>query len=651
MTYIANLYQHNFLEYASYVIKDRAIPHLDDGLKPVQRRILHSLFEMDDGKFHKVANVVGHCMKYHPHGDASIYEALVNLANKELLIEKQGNFGNIFTGDAPSAARYIECRILPLAKEILYNPEITPYEESYDGRNREPVTFPAKIPLVLILGAEGIAVGMSTRILPHNPIEVMEAMKARLRGKKAVLYPDFPTGGILDVSEYEDGNGKVRIRAKLDTSDPKRIMIREIPYGTTTESLIESIEAATRKGTLKVASINDFTTEQVEIEIRLSRGTYSTDVVDALYAFTDCEVSIPVNLLVIKDKNPVQMTVSEIIDYHAGRLTEILKQELQIEQKELTERLHIRTLEQIFVEERIYKKIEEKRTAELVVKAVIEGFKPFASQIKRPVTEEDVEKLLKIPIRRISLYDIQKNKKEMEEIRARLKEIKHHLAHLIEYGISFLDGIIKQYGDRFPRRTKIHSFRKVDAREVAVKNLRLRYDEETGYLGFGVAGGKVLFDASPFDRILVVRGSGVFSVHTVPEKLFVDKHLLYCGEAEKESLNKKAFSVLYKMKDTGQGYIKRFRIEGYILDKSYEITPPTAEVLQLTTKEDAFIQVQYVKTPRSKIVEETFPLKQFTVKKVRSPGIRLSTKAIVSARFVKAGTKGKGKRQEMEEKS
>nr|MBP7495253.1 DNA topoisomerase IV subunit A [Spirochaetales bacterium] len=246
MTYIANLYQHNFLEYASYVIKDRAIPHLDDGLKPVQRRILHSLFEMDDGKFHKVANVVGHCMKYHPHGDASIYEALVNLANKELLIEKQGNFGNIFTGDAPSAARYIECRILPLAKEILYNPEITPYEESYDGRNREPVTFPAKIPLVLILGAEGIAVGMSTRILPHNPIEVMEAMKARLRGKKAVLYPDFPTGGILDVSEYEDGNGKVRIRAKLDTSDPKRIMIREIPYGTTTESLIESIEAATR---------------------------------------------------------------------------------------------------------------------------------------------------------------------------------------------------------------------------------------------------------------------------------------------------------------------------------------------------------------------------------------------------------------------
>ncbi|GAB4222341.1 MAG: DNA topoisomerase IV subunit A [Spirochaetales bacterium] len=651
MPYITNLYQKNFLEYASYVIKDRAIPHLDDGLKPVQRRILHSLFEMDDGKFHKVANVVGHCMKYHPHGDASIYEALVNLANKELLIEKQGNFGNIFTGDAPSAARYIECRVLPLAREILYNPELTQYEDSYDGRNKEPVTFPAKIPLILILGAEGIAVGMSTRILPHNPIEVMEAVKARLRGKKVELYPDFPTGGILDVTEYQDGNGKVRVRAKLDKSDPKRIVIRELPYGCTTESLIASIEGAARKGVLKIASINDFTTEEVEIEIKLARGTYTKDVVDSLFALTDCEVSIPVNLLVIQDRTPVQMTVSEVIDYHSKRLVEILRQELLLEQKNLLDRLHIRTLERIFVEERIYKQIEEKRTAQTVVKAVIEGFKPFSSQLLRPVTEEDVDKLLKIPIRRISLYDIQKNRKEMEEIKARLKEIKHHLSHLVDYAVSFLDGVIQRYGKQFKRRTVIRSFKKVDAREVTVKSLKLRYDGDTGYLGYGIGGGKVLFEVSPFDRILIVRGSGVFSVQNVPEKLFVDKHLLYCGEADKERLSKTVFSILYRMKDTGQCYIKRFRIEGYILDKAYEVVPPEGEVLHLTTKEDVYVHVKYVKTPKTKIEEETFSLKKFPVKSHRSAGRKLSSKAVETARFVKGTAKGKEKTKELEKET
>ncbi|MFQ3621226.1 MAG: DNA topoisomerase IV subunit A [Spirochaetales bacterium] len=649
MTYVTNLYQTNFLEYASYVIKDRAIPHLDDGLKPVQRRILHSLFEMDDGKFHKVANVVGHCMKYHPHGDASIYEALVNLANKELLIEKQGNFGNIFTGDAPSAARYIECRILPLAKEILYNPALTQYEDSYDGRNKEPVTFPAKIPLILLLGAEGIAVGMSTRILPHNFIEVLEALKAQLKGKKVKLYPDFPTGGMIDITDYQDGNGKVRVRAKLDTRDPKRIVIRELPYGCTTESLIASIEAAARKGVLKIAGINDFTTDQVEIEVRLARGTYASDVVDALYAFTDCEVSLPVNFLVIKDKAPVQLTVSEVIAYHARRLLDILKNELTLEQENLLDLLHIRTLEQIFIEERIYKKIEEKKTAETVVKAVIDGFKPFANQIKRPVTTEDVERLLKIPIRRISLYDIQKNKREMEEIRARLKEIKHHLFHMVEYSVSFLEGIIQRYGKGFTRKTQIKSFQKVDVREVAVKNLKLRYDPESGYLGYGVGSGQHLFDVSPFDRILIVRGSGVFSVHNVPEKLFVDKKLLYCGEADKERLANKVFSILYILKSTAQAYIKRFRIEGYILDKAYEAIPPEGEVLHLTTKEDVYIHLQYAKSPRSSIEEELLALNNFSVKSHRSSGRRLSTRAVISARFVKGKPKGKEKIKELEE--
>ncbi|MCL1818539.1 MAG: DNA topoisomerase IV subunit A, partial [Spirochaetaceae bacterium] len=529
MAYIEKLYRTNFLEYASYVIKDRAIPHLDDGLKPVQRRILHCLFEMDDGRFNKVANVVGECMKYHPHGDASIYEALVVLANKKILIDRQGNFGNIFIGDPASAARYIECRVLPLAKQLLYNPKITVYENSYDDRRQEPVTFPAKIPLLLVLGAEGIAVGMSTCILPHNFIEVMQAVSAALRGKKFELYPDFFTGGDMDVSGYEDGNGKVLVRAKLDTSDPKRVVVRELPYGCTTKSLIASIEAAARKGTIKVAGkIDNFSKDKVEIEIPLARGIYAEDVVDVLYAFTDCEVSISVNLLVIKDNQPVQMTVREVIEYHAKKLVAILKAELQIEQAELLDRLHMRTLEQIFVEERLYKSIEQKKTQEAVTQAVLNGFKPFVKQIKREVTEEDVERLLKIPIRRISLYDITKAKKEMEEIHARLGEIKYHLGHLTDYAVGFLDGIIEAQAKGFPRATQIRSFRKVDVREAAQRNLKLRYDEATGYIGTGISGGTALFEVSAFDKIIVIRKSGMYTVQTAPEKLFVDKGALYC---------------------------------------------------------------------------------------------------------------------------
>ncbi|MCP4667369.1 MAG: DNA topoisomerase IV subunit A, partial [Deltaproteobacteria bacterium] len=408
MAYVHKLFDENFLEYASYVIKDRAIPHIDDGFKPVQRRILHALFEMDDGKFHKVANVVGNCMKYHPHGDASIFTALVALANKDLFIEKQGNFGNMHTGDEPSAPRYIECRLLPLARSAIYKPEITEYEDSYDGRNREPVTFPAKIPVLLIQGTEGIAVGMSTRILPHNLIEVVEAVIACLRKMPFTLFPDFQTGGLADVSEYADGQGKVVVRARIDTRDPKKIVIREVPYGATTESLIHSIEAAAKKNKIKIAGINDYSTEKVEIEIKLARGVYAGDTVDALFAFTDCETSINLNPLVIQEGQPTIMTVEEVIRHCAGRLVEILTSELKLEQKQLKDKLHARTIEQIFIRERVYKKIEEKTTKEAVTTAVMQGLKPFSGQIRRAVTPEDVERLLKIVIRRISLYDINK---------------------------------------------------------------------------------------------------------------------------------------------------------------------------------------------------------------------------------------------------
>ncbi len=636
MAYVNTLFNQNFLEYASYVIKDRAIPHLDDGLKPVQRRILHSLFELDDGKFHKVANVVGHCMKYHPHGDASIYSALVVIANKDLFIDKQGNFGNIHTGDEASAARYIECRITQLAKDLLYNPQLTEYEDSYDGRNREPVVFPAKIPVVLVHGAEGIAVGMSTKILPHNFVEVLSAVASAIKGEPFQLFPDFQTGGYVDVSDYQDGLGKVLVRAKLDTSDPKRIVIRELPFGSTTESLITSIENAARKNRIKIAGINDFTTDEVEIEIKLARGTYSNDVVDALYAYTDCEQSVAVNLLVIKDRTPVALTVSEVIAHHAVRLVQILTAELEFERGALNDRLHARTLERIFVEERIYKDIEQQETQDAVTTAVIDGFVPFADQIRRKVTDEDVERLLKIPIRRISLYDINKAKKEMEEIRARLKQIREYLANIETYAVDFLEGIIASNASSYSRRTQIISFDRVDVKEVAERNLTLRYDGNTGYLGYGVTSGQALFAVSPYDRILVMRKSGVYSVINAPEKLFVDTGMLSCGHADKDSLSQKVFSVLY-LNEKKLPYLKRCRIEQYILGKAYTIVPDKCSVLKVTTRENVDVVVKYKPKPLLRVLEERFVVDEYLVKSVKAAGVRLSTKETRSGNFVATG--------------
>ncbi|MBN2510133.1 MAG: DNA topoisomerase IV subunit A [Spirochaetales bacterium] len=630
MAYVQKLFNTNFLEYASYVIKDRAIPHINDGLKPVQRRILHTLIEKDDGKFHKVANIVGHTMQYHPHGDASIYSALVVLANKDLFIDRQGNFGNIYTGDEASAARYIECRILPLAKKLLYNPEITEFEPSYDGRNKEPVTFPAKVPLVLVLGAEGIAVGMSTKILPHNFIEVMEAVKARLLGKTCVLYPDFPTAGIVDVSGYDEGMGKVLVRAKLDTSDEKRIVIRELPFGATTESLINSIEAAGRSNKLKIAGISDFTTDTVEIEIKLARGVHTQDTIDALYAFTDCEMSISVNCLVIRDNKPVLMRIPEIIDYHAEQLVAVLKAELRIEEKKLKDRLHARTLEQIFIEERIYKDIENKKSQEAVTQAVFDGLKPFAPQIKREVTEEDVDRLLKIPIRRISLYDINKAKREMEEIEARLKEIRGHLKAIVEYAVGFLDEVIREQSASYPRRTQITSFDKVDIREAAQRNLDMRYDGATGYLGYEVRSGKALFRVSTYDRILVIRKTGAYSVIDVPEKLFVDKGMLYCGLADKEDLANIVFTLLYREDATGYVYIKRCQIEKFIMGKGYTLCPEGCSPLRLTTDENTAFLVKYKPKPRVQITEEYVVAADYLVKGVGAKGVRVSTREFAS---------------------
>ena len=632
MDYIKSLFNKNFLEYASYVIRDRAIPDLEDGLKPVQRRILHSLFEMDDGKFHKVANVVGHCMKYHPHGDSSIYGALVVLANKEFFIDRQGNFGNIFTGDEASAARYIECRITQFAKDVLYNPEITRYLPSYDGRNKEPVAFRAKLPIVLVLGAEGIAVGMSTKILPHNIREIIEAEKACLAGKNFQLFPDFPTGGLVDVSGYEDGLGKVLVRAKLDTSDEKRIVIRELPFGSTTESLISSIENAARSGKIKISEINDFTTDKVEIEIKLQRGVYTNDVIDALYAFTDCEQSISCNLLVIRDNYPVLMTVTDIIQDHTKKLVKILREELELEKANLTDRLHMRTLERIFIEERIYKKIETMKTAESVIKAVLKGFEPFRAELIRDVTEDDVDRLLKIPIRRISLYDINKNKEEVTAIKARIREINKLLKNLVGYAISVLDGILAKLNpEETGRRTKIGRFSKVDVKEAVNRDTPLRYDEENGYLGTNVSGGIELMKVTPYDRILVMRHSGVYTVMDVPEKLFVDKGIWYCGFSEKEALSKVLFTIIYKDGKTGYAHIKRCRIEGYILNRDYFPVPDGAEVLLVSTKEKFAFTLIYEPKPRVKKTEQTFKAQDYAEKGLKTLGVRLAPRVVVSA--------------------
>jgi topoisomerase-4 subunit A len=631
VAYIKHLFDRNFLEYASYVIKDRAIPDLEDGLKPVQRRILHTLFEKDDGKFHKVANVVGECMKYHPHGDASIYSALVVIANKDLFIDRQGNFGNIYTGDEASASRYIECKVTSLSKDIFYNPKLTDMEDSYDGRNKEPVLFPAKIPVVLVMGAEGIAVGMSTKILPHNVVEVLEAEIACLSGRKFELYPDFPTGGFVDVSDYRDGNGKVLVRAKLDTSDPKRILITELPFGSTTESLINSVEAAARAGRLKIQGISDFTTDKVEIEVKLARGVYAQETVDALFAFTECEQSISVNLLVIKDGLPEVMTVTDVVKHHAKQLVKILTRELELEKKELGEKLHLRNLERIFIEERIYKNIEKMKTAKGVEDAVIAGFKPFMKEIgPRGVTHEDVEHLLRIPIRRISLYDINRAREEMQQIHARIKEINGHLKNIIAYSIGFLDGIITKIKTneeigRGERKTRVGAFDKIDVKEVVKRDVDLKYDRKTGYLGTNVSGQK-LAEVSPFDRILVIRKNGMYSVTDLPDKAFVGDEAWWIGVADKEALSKTIFTIIYKEKESGFPCIKRCVIEGWIMNKDYFLVPDGAVILHVDTRSKFIFTVKYVPKPRLKVLSGDFKAQSYNVRGLKAGGVRLASK-------------------------
>ena len=655
MAFVKNIFDKNFIEFASYVIRSRAIPDLEDGLKPVQRRIMHTLFQIDDGRMHKVASVVGDCMKFHPHGDASIGGALVVLANKGIFIQRQGNFGNLYTGDEASATRYIECSVHPFAKDFLYNPHITEYVPSYDGRGKEPITFRAKLPVVLLGGAEGIAVGMSTKILPYNIREVIDAEIKCIRGEKFQIYPDSFTGGLIDVSNYNDGNGKIVTRAKFDLSDEKKIVITELPFDTTSKELLDSIDAAYKAGKIKINSVEDYTTDHCNIEIRLPRGIYSKDVEKALYAYTACEKSISCSMLVIKDNVPVVMTATEIIKFYAQRLTSIIKDELEYERGSLMEDLHARTLERIFIEERIYKKIEQMTTAEDVDKAVKKGFVPFKAELIREVTDEDVEKLLKIPIRRISLFDINKNRDQVTAINARLKEIAKRLKNLKACAIEYLEGMVEQLekftkldeknDTRFidpkllTRQTTVTTFSAVDVKTVVKRDIPLRYDDK-GYLGTKVSGGREIIKVTPYDRILIVRKTGIWGVCDVSDKLFVDQGMYYCNYAEKEIINKVLFTVIYRDPKSNQCYIKRCRIAGWIMNRDYNFAPDGMEVLHVDTREKFKFTLNYVKKPRIKVASQEFKAQAYEEKGLKAGGVRIDTKEVESITVESADPQG-----------
>jgi topoisomerase-4 subunit A len=639
MTRIAPLMGQNFIEYASYVIVDRAIPDVRDGLKPVQRRILATLAKMDDGKFHKVANVIGDTMKLHPHGDASIGDALVVLANKDYFIEKQGNFGNPTTGHSPAAPRYIECRLTDLAKETLFKKALTEFQPSYDGRNEEPVSLPAKLPVLLMLGAEGIAVGMSTRIPPHNFCELLDAQIKILKNEPFEIYPDFPTGGIVDVTEYNDGIGKVKVRARLEKRDKKTVVIREIAFGTTTESLIASIESAAQKGKVKIAGINDFTTDAVEIEIELPRGVYADEVIPQLYAHTDCEVSLTSNMVMIKDRRPVEMGVSEVLCYLTDQLRGLIKAELQHELGQLTDRKHWLDLERIFIENRIYKRIEKAKTAKTVISAVRKGLEPFLEELDREVTDEDIDRLLKIPIRRISQYDIDKNRQDLEATVKAIKGVRSKLRKLTPTTIAYLERLLKTYGEDSPRRSEIGTFEAVNVRAVARQNIKVAYDPGTGFFGSEVKGSKYQLTVSEYDRILIVSRDGSFRIIGPEGKTLIPDKAIHVEVFDQE--RGAPFTVVYRDKDK-IAWGKKIHIRAFIRDREYELIKGRAGRVDYLIPGDCndLVHVTFVPKKRQRVHEAEFDLSILEPTSVTAKGRRLAPKPASKVRRIKNGGNG-----------
>lgn len=629
---LSGMYQNWFLDYASYVILERAVPHINDGLKPVQRRILHSMKRLDDGRYNKVANIVGHTMQFHPHGDASIGDALVQLGQKELLIDCQGNWGNILTGDSAAAPRYIEARLSKFALDVVFNPKTTEWQASYDGRNREPVTLPVKFPLLLAQGVEGIAVGLSSKILPHNFNELCEAAIAYLHGESFQLYPDFQTGGSIDVSRYNDGErgGAVRVRAKISKIDNKTLCISEIPYGKTTSSLIDSILKAIEKGKIKVRKVDDNTAGKVEILVHLAPGVSSDKTLDALYAFTDCEVSISPNCCVIDNKKPHFLSVSDILKKSVDNTLDLLRQELNIQKGETLEALHFASLEKIFIEERIYKdkRFEQAENMDAACEHIDERLTPFYPQFVREVTKEDILKLMEIKMARILKFNKDKADEQIARLKAEIEEIDNHLAHITEYTIDWYRRIQEKYGKNYPRRTEIRNFDTIVATKVAEANEKLYINRDEGFIGTGLKKDEFVCNCSDIDDVIIFYKDGKYKIVRIADKLFVGKNILYVNVFKKND-KRTIYNVIYRDGKDGFYYIKRFNITSVVRDREYNLTQGTlgSKIVYFTANpngEAEVIKVMLRPNPRIKKLVFEKDFSQVSIKGRQTIGTKLT---------------------------
>ena len=634
VTALSGMYQDWFLDYASYVILERAVPHLHDGLKPVQRRILHSMKRMDDGRYNKVANIIGHTMQFHPHGDASIGDALVQLGQKELLVDMQGNWGNLLTGDGAAAPRYIESRLSKFALEVVFNPKTTEWKLSYDGRNKEPVTLPVKFPLLLAQGGEGIAVGLASKILPHNFNELIDASIDYLQGKDFVIYPDFPTGGLVDVSKYNDGQrgGAIKVRAKIEKVDKKELIITEIPYGKTTTSLIESIIKANEKGKIKIRKIDDNTSANVEIVIHLLPGVSPDMTIDALYALTDCEYSISPNTCVIVDDKPSFMGVSTILKHSADRTVELLKSELEIRLGELNEDWHMSSLEKIFIEKRIYRDIEESETWEAVIADIDKGLDPFKKLLLREVTREDIIQLTEIKIKRISKFDVKKANEHIKGIETEIEEVKNHLKNLIPFAINYFKQIKKKYGKGRERKTELRSFDTIEATKVVANNAKLYVNYKEGFIGTGLKKDEFICDCSDIDDVIVIRKDGVYLITRVAEKVFVGNDILYAQVFLKND-ERTIYNIVYQDGKDGPLLAKRCAISGLTRDKEYNLTrgKQGSKIVYLSANpngEAEVINVHHKPKARLKKLMFEFDFGQMNIKGKSSMGNILTKNAV-----------------------
>ena len=640
---ITGMYKDWFLDYASYVILERAVPSIYDGFKPVQRRILHSMKDLDDGRYNKVANIVGHTMQYHPHGDASISDAMVQIGQKDLLIDTQGNWGNILTGDKAAASRYIEARLSKFALEVVYSPKVTDWQLSYDGRKKEPVNLPVKFPMLLVQGAEGIAVGLSTKILPHNFIELIKASISYLKGKSFKIYPDFLTGGSMDVQNYNDGlrGGKIRLRASISQLDKTTLVVNQIPYSTNTSSLIDSILKANEKGKIKIKKIEDNTAENVEILIYIPTGISPDKTIDALYAFTDCESSISPLSCVIIDNKPSFIGVSEILKKSTDNTVKILKRELEFQLNDLENQWHSSSLERIFIENRIYRKIEDIETWEGVLKEISHGLKPYAGILKRDVSEEDIVKLTEIKIKRISKFDIEKAKERIKMLEENINEVKNNLVHLVDYSIRYFNHLINTYGDGKKRKTVITTFDDVDAKKVVARNQKLYVNREEGFIGTTLRKDEYVCDCSDIDDIIVFTKSGIMQIVKVDSKVFIEKDIIYASVFKKKD-SRTVYNMVYKDGDKGISFIKRFSVSGITRDKKYDLTQgnPNSKIIYFSANLNGEAEIITVVLRNLKGIKKTkwdIDFADIQIKGRNSKGNIVSKKNILRIDFKEKG--------------